>query len=164
MKTRPLVDLNMSALQRKESPMNQTPAAILVLAASIFSYVAQTASINSEGQASVMLTLTAIAVGLWGMVSLFSATMREREKLIDSSTRLEVLDRMMESEPVRAIKEASQRITRPETSKPKPDGNLSAELEAQLNAISQLSGRDRSEILEETLRNHLPRAGASRAA
>ena len=81
--------------------MNQTPAAILVLAASVFSYVAHAASLGSQGQASVMLTLAAIAVGLWGMVSLFSASIREREKLIDSNARLEVFDRMLESEPVR---------------------------------------------------------------
>ena len=144
--------------------MNQTPAAILVLAASVFSYVAHAASLSSQGQASVMSTLAAIAVGMWGMVSLFSASMREREKLIDSNTRLEVFDRMLESEPVRALKQASQRIVRPESISTKPRVDLSAELEAQLNAISQLSGRDRSEILEETLRNHLPRTGASRAA
>ena len=155
--------------------MNQTPAAILVLAASVFSYVAHAASMSSHSQASVMLTLAAIAVGLWGMVSLFSASVREREKLLDSQSRLESLDQIMEFEPLKSLRQVGERMIRrnppappaavpPEPVAPPQNIGLPAELEAQLNVVAQQSGRDRSELLAEALRNKLSQGSSNRVA
>tara|TARA_B100000530_G_scaffold313823_1_gene242451 strand:+ start:159 stop:641 length:483 start_codon:yes stop_codon:yes gene_type:complete len=155
--------------------VNQTPAAILVLAASVFSYVAHAASMSSHSQASVMLTLVAIAVGLWGMVSLFSASVREREKLVDSQSRLESLDQIMELEPLKSLKQVGERMIRrdppappavvpPEPVAPPQSLGLPAELEAQLSVVAQKSGRDRSELLAEALRNNLSQGSSNRVA
>ena len=155
--------------------VNQTPAAILVLAASVFCDVAHAASMSSHGQASVMLTLVAIAVGLWGMVSFFSASVREREKLVDSQSRLESLDQIMELEPLKSLKQVGERMIRrappappavlpPEPTAPPQSLRLPAELEAQLNVVAQQSGRDRSELLAEALRNKLSKGSSNRVA
>jgi hypothetical protein len=140
--------------------MNQTPAAILVLAASVMAYAAHAASMTSHNQASVILTLAGLAAGLWGVISLVAASVREREMLIDSHARLDVLDRVMVREPLRALKEAARPV-RGESRRPL---EISPDLHAQLNAVAHLEGRDRSEILEETLRKHLPKYTQTHAA
>jgi hypothetical protein len=140
--------------------MNQTPAAILVLSAAVTSYAAHTASMTSHNQAAVILTLAALATGIWGVISLIAASIRERELLIDGHARLEVLDQVMIREPLRALKQAA-RPRRHESQRPL---QISPDLHAQLNAISQIEGRDRSEILEETLREHLPKYKQTRVA
>lgn len=137
--------------------MNQTPAAILVLAASLLSYSAHSASLTSHHQTSVILGLAAIAVGLWGAISLLAASVREREMLIDSHARLDTLDRVLVREPLNALKSIVPSVPRAE--KPRPL-QISSELQLQLNALAQLEGRDRSEILEEALRRHLPKRAA----
>jgi hypothetical protein len=140
--------------------MNQTAAAILVLAASVMAYASHAASMTAHNQGSVILTLGALATGLWGIISLIAASLRERELLIDSHARLEVLDRVLIREPLRALKEVA-RPTRPPTQRPL---EISPELHAQLNAVAQLEGRDRSEILDEALRQHLTKFKTTRAA
>ena len=141
--------------------MNQTPAAVLVLAASVLSYSAHAASVTSRGQTSVVLVLVAIAVGLWGAVSLLAACVRERELLIDSHARLDTLDRVLVREPLNMLKNVVQ--PKPRVEKPR-SLQISSELQTQLNALAQLEGRDRSEILEEALRQHLPQRAPKRAA
>jgi hypothetical protein len=140
--------------------MNQTPAAILVLAAAVMSYAAHAAGMTSHHQASVILTLSALATGIWGVISLIAASIREREMLIDNHARLEVLDRVMVREPLRVLKEAA-RPKRAESTRPL---EISPDLHAQLNAVAHIEGRDRSEILEETLRQHLPKYKQTRVA
>jgi len=140
--------------------MNQTPAAILVLAASVMSYAAHAASVTSHSNATVILTICALAVGALGGVSLLAACIRERELLIDSHARLDILDRVMVREPLRALKEVA-RPTRPASQRPL---EISADIQARLNTIARLEGRDRSEILEETLRQHLPEYDQTRVA
>ncbi len=141
--------------------MDQMPSAVLVLAASVLSYSAHASSTTSHHQASVILALAAIAVGLWGSISLLAACVREREMLIDSSARLETLDRVLVREPLNALRSAVSTASRVE--KPRPL-QISAEVQSQLNALAQLEGRDRSEILEEALQRHLPKYSSSRAA
>jgi hypothetical protein len=140
--------------------MNQTPAAILVLAASGMAYAAHAASLTAHNQASVILTLAALATGLWGTISLIAASIRERELLIDSHARLDVIDRVMVRDPLRVISQ----VARPQRGESRRPLAISPELHAQLNAVAQLEGRDRSEILEEALRQHLPKYKPSRAA
>lgn len=135
--------------------MNQTPAAILVLAAAAMSFAAQTNS-PTTSQMSVILTLCAIAVGVWGVISLIAACLREREMLIDSHARLDLIDRVMVREPLKALKEVARPLTR-EAREPRRGLEISAEVQARLNAAARVEGRDRSEILDEILRQHLPK-------
>ncbi|MCA9151132.1 MAG: ribbon-helix-helix protein, CopG family [Planctomycetales bacterium] len=132
--------------------MNQTPAALLVLAASVMASAAQSASATSNNQ-TVILTLAAMVVGAWGIVSLLAANLREREALVDSHTRLDLLDRVMVSEPIRTLKEVARSTSRVIPQRPL---EISPEMQSRINALARLEGRDRSEILEETLRHHLP--------
>lgn len=144
--------------------MNQTPAAILILAASVLSYAAHAASVTAHTQSSIVLTLLALLVGLSGGISLLAACFREREMLIDSNARLDMLDRVMVREPLRALKEVARPVVRPQRSESRRQLEISAEVQARLNALAHLEGRDRSEILEETLRKHLPDFDQSRVA
>lgn len=147
--------------------MNQTPAAVLVLAAAALSHAAHATSMSSHNNASVILTLCAIAIGLWGVVALIAACNREREMLIDSHARLDVLDRVMVREPLRALKEAARPVTRATTAataeRPRPL-EISAESQSRLNLAARTEGRDRSEILDEILRQHLADYDQSRVA
>jgi hypothetical protein len=140
--------------------MNQTPAAILVLSAAVTSYAAHTASMTSHNQTAVILTLAALAMGIWGVISLIAASIRERELLIDGNARLEMLDQVMIREPLRALKQ----VARPQRYESQRALHISPELHAQLSTIAQIEGRDRSEILEETLREHLPKYKQTRVA
>jgi hypothetical protein len=140
--------------------MNQTPAAVLVLSAAVMSYAAHAASVTSYSQASVILTLSALALGVWGVISLIAASIREREMLIDNHARLDVLDHVMVREPLRVLKE----VARPKRADTQRSLQISPELMAQLNAVAHIEGRDRSEILEETLREHLPKYKQTRVA
>jgi hypothetical protein len=140
--------------------MNQTPAAILVLAASVMSYAANAAGTAAYHQSSVILSLCALATGIWGAISLIAACIRERELLIDNHARLDILDRAMVREPLRALKE----VARPKRPAPRRPLEISADIQARLNAAARIEGRDRSEILDETLRKHLPDYDQSRVA
>ena len=120
----------------------------------MLSYSAHAASVSSHNQSSVILVLAAIAMGLWGAISLLAACVRERELLIDSHARLDALNRVLVREPLNTLKNAVQ--PKPRVEKPRPL-QISAELQTQLNALAHLEGRDRSEILEEALRQHLPK-------
>ena len=141
--------------------MDQMPAAILVLAASVLSYSAHASSASNHYQASVILVLASLVVGLWGAISLLAASIRERELLIDNNARLDALNRVLVREPLNLIKNVMPTVPRVE--KPRPL-QISNDLQTQLNALAQLEGRDRSEILEEALRNHLPKYPPARAA
>ena len=138
--------------------MNQTPAALLVLAAAALSHAA---SMTSHAQASLVLTLCAVAIGVWGVVSLVVACARERELLIDGHARLDVLDRVGVREPVRALKE----VVRPAPARvDRYPLEISVDTQSKLNAVARLEGRDRSELLDELIRKHLPEFEETRVA
>jgi len=138
--------------------MNQTPAALLVLAAAALSHAA---SMTSHAQASLVLTLCAVAIGVWGVVSLVVAGARERELLIDGHARLDVLDRVGVREPVRALKE----VVRPAPARvDRYPLEISVDTQSKLNAVARLEGRDRSELLDELIRKHLPEFEETRVA
>lgn len=141
--------------------MNQTPAALLILAASVLGYGAQMAANGVNSQSPVILTLAAIAVGVWGVLALITASVREGETLASSHSRLDVLDRALVREPVEAIKNLARPAPRRDVRRPL---EISSELQTRLNAVADLQGRDRNELLEETLRRHLPKLDSNRSA
>lgn len=138
--------------------MNQTPAALLVLASSVFSFAAHSASNTSTSQAPTVLTLAGIGVGIWGILSLISAMIRERENFVDNHARLDVFDRLF-------VRDGNARSTVKSGVRPREQQlEISPELQAQLNVTAEMEGRDRAEILEETLRRHLPKYSKTRVA
>ena len=146
--------------------MSQIPASILVLAASIFSLAAHAASAGSSRQGAVMLTLAAIGIGLWGTISLVAATMKEREMLVDSQARLDMLDQILEQGPLKTLSKATSRAARKVVGRreePSETIKLSREMQDHLSTVAEISGRDQNELLEEALRRNLS-GGQSRVA
>ena len=136
--------------------MNQTSAAILVLASSVFSYAACSVNTTSRGQTPTFLTLVAIGIGIWGVLALISGILREREMFVDNHARLDVFDRLF-------VRDGSSRTAPVRTTRER-SFDLSPEIQAQLNVTAEMEGRDRTEVLEETLRRHLPKYTKTRVA
>ncbi len=136
--------------------MNQTSAAILVLASSVFSYAANSVNNVNNSQTPVFLGMVAIGIGIWGILALVSGILREREMFVDNHARLDVFDRLFVRDG--SSKTAPARTTRDRSL------DLSPEVQAQLNVTAEMEGRDRAEVLEETLRRHLPKYTKSRVA
>lgn len=135
--------------------MNQTPASILVLASSVFGF----AAVQDSSGAKSVLFLFASIVGLVGGVAMFAAIVRERELFIDNHARLDVLDRFFQ-------RDVSSTTPRPKVRQTSTERGLEVppELHAQINVVAEMEGRDRSEVLEEALRRHLPKYSKSRVA
>ena len=149
--------------------MNQTPAAILILTSSLLAY---TATINQFDPTGVIIGLAALVLGIWGVISLIGASIRDRELSFDSHMRRDLLGLF---DP--------RRIARPTYAAPVgtpvgqvPAGQvptatldrselpLSPEIKAQLSMASHLEGRDRAQIVEEALRRYLPSYEAGKDA
>ncbi|MEZ6118465.1 MAG: hypothetical protein R3C28_18120 [Pirellulaceae bacterium] len=129
--------------------MNQTPAAILVLASAVFCFAANFNDNRADSPTPTVFYLAGFTIGIWGVLALISAVVREREWFIDSNARLDVFDRIMVREPkvTRTVRStAAERVM-----------DLSPDVQAQLNVAAQMEGRERTDILEETLRRHLPK-------
>ena len=135
--------------------MNQTPASILVLASSVFGF----AAVRDPSAPQTILVLASLAIGFWGALSMIGAVIRERELLIDNHARLDVFDRFFQRDtnPVAARNKVRQ--TTPDRSLEVPP-----ELHAQIKIVAEMEGRDRSEVLEEALRRHLPKYSKTRVA
>ena len=140
--------------------MNQISAAILVLSSAVFSYSANMAIQKSQNQVSVVLTLVGIALGTWGILSLIGSIIRERELFASNHVR-DMVDRFLprNSESHAApVRTQSRRVHMDRHLEISPD------VRTQLNIAAEMEGRSGSEILEETLRRHLPKYSKSRAA
>jgi hypothetical protein len=139
--------------------MNQTPAAILVLAASVCGYAACTRSVaDSMGMA---IGLTGIAVGMWGVLSLVSMHIRASHantETTGASTNGHMygMDNNATSLDFGRNLLSGSKPATPATSR-SPSGQLSPEINAQLSLVAHLQGQDRTQIMEELLRRHLPR-------
>jgi hypothetical protein len=140
--------------------MNQTSATVLILASAVFSNAANLSMGRDVNQASVVLTLAALAVGVWGALGLIAALVREREMFIDNHARLDLFDRLVGRQPKTDPAPPVVRSRRV----PARALEISPDLQAQLAAAAELEGRDHLEILEETLRRHLPKYNKPRAA
>ncbi len=134
--------------------MNQTPAAILVLASSILAYAATVRAYDPIG---VILGVAAFAVGAWGVISLA----RDRQGTLDDPARANLLGMLS---PPRPTYTNVPLVTTSSGTAETADLQLSPEVKALLSIASHLEGRDRSQIVEEALRRYLPRYGRNKAA
>ena len=82
--------------------MNQTPAALLILTSSILAYAATvggttTMATNAAGVTThtsavgVILGLSGLVLGVWGVISLIGASIRDRELSFDGAARPDLL-------------------------------------------------------------------------
>ena len=134
--------------------MNQTPAAILVLASSILAY---SATVRADDPIGVILGMAAFSVGAWGVISL----VRDRQGMLDHSAQAHLLGMSSAQRPTHTN---IPQITRTSAAAEPADMHLSAEVKSQLSIASHLEGRDRSQIVEEALRRYLPRYDRTTAA
>ena len=137
--------------------MNQTPAAVLVLAASVCGYAACTRAPDSFGLA---IGLAGIAFGMWGVLSLVNASTRPRHLSPDQpGPGQSLLDGFTGHPPVPGKKPSlTSRLDPPITAARRmSEENLSPEISAQLSLVAHMQGQDRKQILEELLQRHLPR-------
>ena len=132
--------------------MNQTPASILVLASSVFGFAA-----TQDTSSSNIYALVAFAIGFVGAIAMFVAIVRERELFIDNHARLDVFDRFFQREPNSVRPKTRQQVVNQNVEIP-------AELQAQINIVAEMEGRERTEVLEEALRRHLPKYSKARVA
>ncbi len=143
--------------------MQQTPAAILVLAASGCGYASSMRAHDSFG---VMLGIAAIGLGIWGGMSLAAATMtqwatedtlREMKRMghLEAGSGAKAVDLESGTINFRSAVAARDAVE---------DVRLSPEVRAQLSVVSRVRGQNRTEIIDEVLRQNLPRYGKSRSA
>lgn len=148
--------------------MNQTPAAILILTSAVLAYSATGTTAITTTEAGIatthtsgigiLLGLAGLVLGIWGVISLIGASIRDREMAFDGAMRPDLLGMF---DP--------RRMTRPYAAAPVATNGrvnpgidpssvlLSPEMKAQLSMASHLEGRERSQIVEEALRRYLPR-------
>lgn len=149
--------------------MNQTPASILILASSILAYAATHGSTVSTAAGTgitttsspigVILGLGGLVLGIWGVISLIGASIRDRELAFDGQSRGDLLgmfDPRRMARPYAPM--GSPAAPRTATTAVDPAAvTLSPEMKAQLSMASHLEGRERQQIVEEALRRYLPR-------
>jgi|GEM_PF-3060448 len=147
--------------------MNQTPASILILTASILAYSATSGATFTTTDAGVttqtsavgfILGLASMLLGIWGVISLIMASVRDRELMFDGvqqrSDLLGMFDPRRMARPYAPVGGAVP--VRPAAVDPAGLA-LTPEMKAQLSMASHLEGRERSAIVEEALRRYLPR-------
>ena len=137
--------------------MNQTPAAILVLASSILAY---SATVRAYDPIGVFLGVAAFAVGAWGVISL----VRDREGMFDYPAQANLLGTSSPRRPTYANVPLGTPMGTTSAAAEPADIQLSPEVKAHLSIASHLEGRDRSQIVEEALRRYLPRYDRTKAA
>ena len=149
-------------VERMRRKMNQTPAALLVLASTVLAY---SATVRAYDPAGVILGLAGLAIGVWGVISLIGASVRAPAAIYDAAMRPDLFGMF---DP--------RRVARPNYATPvgtpvapmakvePPELQLTPEVKAQLSMASHLEGRERSQIVEEALRSYLARLDRTKAA
>ena len=133
--------------------MNQIAAALLILSASVCGYTSAVRPADGVGGLS---GLVAMGLGLWGVMALLASVLREREMPLDvPAPRLPALGATALS-GLRSL--ATPRSGYEELGR---DYNLPHELNAQVLAAAEMRGQNRRQVVEETLRRHLPRTASS---
>ena len=156
--------------------MNQTPAALLILTSSILAYAATVggtttlattdAGLTTHTSAvGVILGLAGLMLGIWGIISLLGASIRDREMAFDGTARPDLLGMFDPRRIVRPYAPTGSPVATRTPSTPDSSGiQLSPEIKSQLWMVSHLEGRERSQIIEEALRRYLPRYEDKKAA
>ncbi len=151
--------------------MNQTPASILILTSAILAYTATagTTAITTTDAGlttahtspiGILMGLAGLVLGIWGVISLIGASIRDREMAFDGSMRPDLLAMF---DPRRMNRTYAAPTVAPVASSRVAAGIdpsavvLSPEMKAQLSMASHLEGRERSQIVEEALRRYMPR-------
>ena len=151
--------------------MNQTPAAILILTSAVLAYsatVGTTAITTTEAGIAtthtsgigILLGLAGLVLGIWGVISLIGASIRDREMAFDGAMRPDLLgmfDPRRMARPYAGAGVAPMGTGRVNPGIDPASVMLSPEMKAQLSMASHLEGRERSQIVEEALRRYLPR-------
>lgn len=139
--------------------MKQTPAAVLILSASICSYAAAMRADDSFG---AMIGLAAIGLGMWGTVSLINACMENRGF---SRAGLGEAARTSPADPLSGLlthggEGAASRQAMPSTPGPtarRATYERNHKRPRRSESAADRPGRERSDMVEETLRRHLAR-------
>ena len=145
--------------------MNQIAASLLILSASICGSAAAFRPLNNSTFGGI-LGLVALGLGLWGGMALLTAITRESEIGYEEGGRVPLGVSAMQGlrnlstpafrSPVRSNSDYSTATGR--------DYRLSPELSAQVALAAEMKGQSRTNVVEETLRRHLPRYSNSRMA
>lgn len=139
--------------------MNQIAASVLILSATICAHVSANRPAN-DGFAGLM-GLAALGLGIWGSMSLLLSSVRERERLMDGGTRLPSIS----TAAVNGLRNLASSYTAGFNQRPDAEYfRLTPETNAQVLAIAQMRGQDRHQVIEDTLRRHLPRGASGRVA
>jgi hypothetical protein len=143
-----------------ETPfMNQIAAAIVILSATICVHISATHPAQ-DGFAGLM-GLAGLGLGTWGGMSLLMSSIREHERTWDTPSRMPSIS----AAAVNGLRSLASSYTAGFPHRPDPGYfRLNPDVDSQVLAIAQLRGQDRQQVIEETLRRHLPRSAAGRVA
>ena len=145
--------------------MNQVAASILILSASICGSAAAFRPSSATAFGGI-LGLVALGLGLWGGMALLTAVTREREFGYDEGARVPLGITAMQGLRTLATtgERPALRTNADYSTATGRDYRLSPELSAQVTLAAEMKGQSRTDVVEETLRRHLPRYSGSRMA
>jgi hypothetical protein len=144
--------------------MNQIASSLLILSASICGAAATFRPSSATGFGGI-LGLVALGLGLWGGMALLTAVARERDYAYDGVPRVPLGITAMNGLRSMAAPAARPTVGAHEyATATGRDYRLSPELSAQVAIAAEMKGQPRTDIVEETLRRHLPRYSGTRAA
>lgn len=146
--------------------MNQTPAAILIMAASVCAH--SVASRDNYDSFTAMIGIAAVALALWGVASLLQQ-LGPRE---DSPPEMSNAGSRRAAQPSFATAQgclveaetATTEIPLPGNQDLPDDFQLSPEVSAQLAVVAHQMGKPRMQVVDDVLRKHLPRYTTHRVA
>ncbi len=147
--------------------MNQIAASLLILSATICGAAATFRPVNSASGFGSILSLVALGLGLWGGMALLTSLTREREYLYEDGVQRPPLGVTAMNGLRSMATPISRPAVRPAEYVSPPTGReyrLSPELNAQVTLAAEMKGQGRNDIVEETLRRHLPRYSGTRQA
>jgi len=141
--------------------MNQIASALLILSATICGTAAVCRPTNAPGGLGGILGLVSLGLGLWGGMALLTAVTRDREYLLD-----EAPPRPLAMTALGGLQNMAAPSARrmDYTSATGRDYRLPPELSAQVAVAAEMTGKSRTDIVDDTLRRHLPRYGGARVA
>lgn len=150
--------------------MNQTPAAMLILAASICAH--SVASRPTYDSFTAMIGIAAVALALWGMAALVKSFQLQSEMSRDKTEPEGLASRAaLRNVSPNGLRDGfvepdlSAMAGDPVLDDDLPDGQqLSPEVSAQLAVVAHQQGKHRTQIVDEVLRKHLPRYTQHRVA